>query len=75
MVAIGKAGGVCSLFHPEEDEQRGPPRRLETGLERILFIPFHSETIPLGVFSHPDQPVGLLSFSMDATPVYKEKDS
>jgi hypothetical protein len=47
---------------------------LEKGLEGVLFLPFYLETIPLGLFSHLDQSIGLLSFSVDATSVHKEKD-
>jgi hypothetical protein len=47
---------------------------LEKGVEGVQFIPFHLETVSLGLFSHLDQPIRLLPFSVDATPVHEEKD-
>jgi hypothetical protein len=44
------------------------------GLEGVLFVSFSLETIPLGLLSYLDQSIHLLSFSVDATSVHKEKD-
>jgi hypothetical protein len=44
------------------------------GLEGVLFVSFSLETIPLELLSHLDQSIYLLSFSVDATSVHKEKD-
>jgi hypothetical protein len=44
------------------------------GLEGVLLLLFPLETIPLGLLSYLGQSIYLLSFSVDATSVYKEKD-
>jgi hypothetical protein len=61
-------------FSPDEDERRGPPGGLEKSLEGVLFLPFHLETISLGIFTDADQPDRLFSFSGDAAPVHKKED-
>jgi hypothetical protein len=73
-VVIGKVRGLSPLFPSKEDERGGTPGGLEKGLEGVLFVPINLETIPLGIFSHLDQPIRLLSFPVDATSVHKEKD-
>jgi hypothetical protein len=47
---------------------------LEKSLEGVLFLLFYLEPISLGLFSHLDQPIRLLSLPMDASSVYKKKD-
>jgi hypothetical protein len=74
MVVIKKTRGLRPPFPPDEDERRGAPGGLEKGLEGVLFISLYLEKIPLGIFSHRDQPIRLLSLSVDATSVHREKD-
>jgi len=74
MVVIGKARGLGPLFPSDEDEQGGAPGGLEKGLEGVQCVPFHLETVSLGIFSHLDQPIRLFSFSVDAAPVHEKKD-
>ena len=74
MVVIEKTGGLGPLFPPDEDERCGTPGGLEKGLEGVLCVPFYLETIPLGIFADPAQPIRLLPFSVDAASVHKEKD-
>ena len=74
MVAIGKAGGGCSLFSSDEDERRDAAGRLEKGLEDLQFVPLDLETVPMGILSHLDQPICLFSLSAHAASVYEEKD-
>jgi hypothetical protein len=74
MVVIGKARGLSPLFPSNEDERWGTSGGLEKGLEGVQFVPFHLETVSLGLFPHLDQPIRLLSFSVDAASVHEEKD-
>ena len=74
MVVTGKAGGLRPSFPSEEDECGDTPEGLEKGLERVLFLSFHLETIPLEIFADPDQPNRLFSVSTDAAPVHKGED-
>ena len=74
MVVIGKARGLSPLFPSDEDEQGGAPGGLEKGLEGVQCVSFYLETDSLGLFSHLDQPIRLLSFSVDAASVHEEKD-
>lgn len=74
-MVTGETGGFRSPFRSDEDERRRAPGGLEKGLEGVLLLSFHLETIPLGIFTDVDQSNRLFSFSSDAAPVYKEKDS
>ena len=74
MVVTGKTGGLRPSLPSGEDECGDAPGGLEKGLERVLFLPFHLETISLGIRTDFDQPHRLLSFSADAAPVHKRED-
>ena len=74
MVVAGKTGGFRPPFSSDEDECRGTPGGLEKGLEGVLFLPFHLETISLGILTDPAQPNRLFSFSTDAAPIHKGED-
>jgi hypothetical protein len=74
MVAIGKAGRVCSSFRSEENERGGAAERLEKRMEGVLFFSLYIEKIPVELSIHPGQSLGLLSFSIHAAPVHTEKD-
>ena len=75
MVVTGKTGGLRPPFPSDEDECRDAQGRLEKGLEGLLFLPFHLETISLGILTDPAQPNRLFAFSTDAAPVHKGEDS
>jgi hypothetical protein len=74
VVVAGKTGGFRPPFPSDEDERRDTPGGLEKSLEGVLFLPFHLETIPLGIFTDLDQSNRLFSFSSDAASVHEEKD-
>ena len=73
-MVTGKAGRLRSPFCSDEDEPRDTPERLEKGVEGVLLLPLHLETIPLGIFTDADQPNRLFPFSGDAASVYKKEN-
>ena len=74
MVVTGKTGGLRPPFPSDEDECGDTPGGLEKGLEGVLLPPFRLETIPLGIFTHLDQPNRLFPFSTDAASVHEGED-
>ena len=73
-MVIGKTGGLGAFLSSREDERSDTPGRLEKGLEGVLFLSLHLETIPLELPSHPGQSLRLLSFSTHAASVHKEEN-
>jgi len=75
MVATRKTEEFRPPFPSKEGEYRDATGGLEKGLEGLLFLPFHLETISLEILTDPAQPNRLFSFSTDAAPVHKGEDS